>query len=446
MIKIHRLVLLIALVCMGVAVWPTAGSLAQLTGEENLRGQLVGTLDWLNTITRPQPNLAPFAVTTKQPETPFGINLFLEQEPDPTVSERTFALLDQAGIRFARQQFVWEDIEIHTKGDFSDRRNNPDGILAWDKYDHIVDTAVQYNVQLIGRIDNPPLWSRAAGDANGSTAPPDNFDDYGDFVRAVVERYRGRVRYFQLWNEPNARNEWSSNIDPEAFTRLLCTGYRAAKQAYPEAIILAPPLSPTNQVQQDYLNDLIFLQRMYDAGAADCFDILSAQGYGLRSSPTDRRLQPSRINFNYLLYTRDLMVANGDAATPLWVSETGWNALPIGMVPEGQEMFGQVSLEQQAKYAVELYQRARAEWPWAGVLNYWFLRRPSAETTQQYYYFRIMEPDFTPLPAWNALSTYTQSPLPPQTAVADTSWRPILFTVALATFLFTLTAWLPYEK
>ena len=430
---------------MGVAVWPPVSSLYQLTGEENLRGQIVGVIDWLNTATRPQPNLAPLAVTTEQPPTAFGINLFLEQEPDPTVVERTFSLLDEAGIRFVRQQFVWEDIEIHAKGDFNDRRNNPDGISSWDKYDHIVDTSVRHDVEIIGRIDNPPAWSRAIGDEGGSTSPPDNFDDYGDFVAAVVKRYEGRVRYFQLWNEPNARNEWHSNIDPEAFTQLLCTGYRAAKRANPDAIILAPPLSPTNQVQQDFLNDLIFLQRMYDAGAADCFDILSAQGYGLRSSPTDRRLQPSRINFNYFLYTRDLMVANGDEAIPLWISETGWNNLPVGMVPVGQETFGQVTLDQQAQYAVELYQRARAEWPWAGVLNYWFLRRPSAELDQQYYYFRIMEPDFTPLPAWNALSNYAQNELPPQTAVGDTRWRPILFTIALATFIFTLIAWLPHE-
>ena len=38
--------------------------------------------------------------------------------------------------------------------------------------------------------------------------------------------------------------------------------------------------------------DLLYLQRMYQAGAGACFDILSVQGYGLWSGPTDRRSAP----------------------------------------------------------------------------------------------------------------------------------------------------------
>ena len=49
-------------------------------------------------------------------------------------------------------------------------------------------------------------------------------------------------------------------------------------------------------IQSDSLNDLIFLQRMYDAGAAPYFDIVAMQGYGLYSGPTDDRMQPRVIN------------------------------------------------------------------------------------------------------------------------------------------------------
>ncbi len=30
---------------------------------------------------------------------------------------------------------------------------------------------------------------------------------------------------------------------------------------------------------------------------------------------------------------------------------------------------------QQARYAVQAYQRLQAEWPWLGVANYWFLKQ-----------------------------------------------------------------------
>ena len=44
-------------------------------------------------------------------------------------------------------------------------------------------------------------------------------------------------------------------------------------------------------------------------------------------------------------------------------------------------------------------------------MNYWFFRRATdAERGQTMYYFRAMEPDFTALPVWNALSEMMASP------------------------------------
>jgi hypothetical protein len=75
------------------------------------------------------------------------------------------------------------------------------------------------------------------------------------------------------------------------------------------------------------------------------------------------------------------------------------------------EPFGRVNDEQQARYAVEAYQRALEEWPWADVINYWFFKRPSdLEKDQPMYYFRLLEPDFTPTLAWYSLAEYASSP------------------------------------
>jgi hypothetical protein len=279
---------------------------------------------------------------------------------------------------------------------------------AWAKYDHIVELAGQYDLEILARLDNPPAWTRVMTDTVGTRAPPDNLDDYGDFVAAVAGRYRGQITYFQLWNEPNIYPEWGEQpVDPEAFAELLCTGYQRVKAANPDAVVVAGALSPTIALDGRDLNDLIFLQRMYRAGAGDCFDVLSAQGYGLFSGPTDRRLRPTVVNYPHVLYLRDVMVANGDAGKPIWISEAGWNAAPEGM----PDPYGRVDPEQQARYAVDAYRRAQTEWPFVQVVNYWFLKRPSAaEQDQPWYYFRIMEPDFSPQPAWPALAAYATEP------------------------------------
>jgi hypothetical protein len=101
---------------------------------------------------------------------------------------------------------------------------------------------------------------------------------------------------------------------------------------------------------------------------------------------------------------REIMVANGDAGKPIWITEMNWNAPPADL-PD--KPFGSVSLEQQARYAVEAYQRAQREWPWVGVVTTWFFKRATdAEANQAMYYFRLVEPDFSPMPVYDALADY----------------------------------------
>ena len=145
---------------------------------------------------------------------------------------------------------------------------------------------------------------------------------------------------------------------------------------------------------------------MYDAGAAPYFDVVAMQGYGLWSGPTDRRMHPRVMNFGRPQFVRDLMVANGDAAKPIWISEMGWSAVPDEVA---DKRFGQVTLEQQARYTPLAYERVRQEWPWAGVVNTWFMKRATDEWFQQgrpEAYFRLADPDFTLQPVYHSLKQF----------------------------------------
>jgi len=384
-----------------IGVW-----LFNLTGEDEPLGQARGLIEYATQFLHPMPNTAPDADVAFGDVSPFGVNTFLHQEVEPAKRERQVQLAAEAGFEWLRQPFPWSDIEIHGKGDYDDCRNDA-CIDAWAKYDHIVDLAEQYGVQIIARLDAPPAWARSAP---GDFAPPANFEDFGDFAAAAAERYRGRVRFYQIWNEPNNYPEWGEQpVDPEAFTRLLCTVYRRIKEVDPDTAVLAPALTPTISLDPGPgpgagLNDFIFLQRMYNAGARDCFDILSAQGYGLFSGPTDRRLRPHIVNFGRPQYIRDIMVANGDAAKPIWISEMNWNAVPDEIA---DKRFGQVTLEQQARYLPLAHERIRREWPWVGVASVWYLKdADDHEKDQAKYYFRLLDPDFTPLPVFEAMKEY----------------------------------------
>lgn len=398
-------------------------TLFNLTGEEAILPQISGIIQY--GLTRLQPPLQTGADGPVQYAdlNPYGVNTFLQNEVEPEKREKALHMIAEAGFKWIRQEFPWQDIEIHGKGDFEDRRHEPYQ-SAWNKYDQIVELAEKYDLKIMARLSTPPAWSRALTDTVGTFAPPDNYRDYGDFVEAVARRYRGRIPAYQIWNEPNIYPEWGVYpINAEEYTALLKEGYTRVKAADPEAIVVMGALAATIELDRvrrydasgqptspGGLSDVLFLQQLYDAGAAPYFDVLAMQGYGLWSGPTDRRMQPRVLNFSRPLYVRDVMVRNGDAHKAIWLSELGWNAVPpeSGIPP----VYGQVTPEQQGRYAALAYERMEQEWPWLGVGFYWFFKQADdrERASNPQYYFRMVEPDFTPLPVYQAMQVQAHKP------------------------------------
>lgn len=366
-----------------------------------------------------------------------GVNLYnIQYEPERAKVTRTLELARDLGARFARMQLAWDDVEIHARGDFVDRRNPQDVKSAWQKYDFIIDEAARLGIAPIVRIDRPPDWARqralatpefqARKAVNGhASGPPDSYADYADFVRAVAERYRGRVRFIQIWNEPNLTDEWNGQQPaPAQFVELLRIAYTAAKAANPDVVILFPSLSPTDGLDLTApYTDLEFLDEVYQLGGGQYFDIMSAQAYGLGQPPSEHRYvyprgrgnwswrQPidTRIDVSRLPLLREVMEHHGDARKAIWISEFGYTTELPEVPPERRNTWGPpVSPQQQGKYMVGQLLRARREWPWVGVMNIWFLRwggeppDPRDPTPG----FAIASRDFAPLPAYGAIQAY----------------------------------------
>jgi hypothetical protein len=328
---------------------------------------------------------------------PYGANFFLDREMEPWKQDKTLEMASAAGIGWIKQQFPWESIEPLCKGEF-----------GWARYDRIVDLAERYGMQIIARLDRPPDWARQ--DNRFKTHPPDDLADYGDFVYAFVERYSGRVRYVQIWNEPNLAAEWGFQpADAVAYTRLLEVAYRRAKEADPNVVVLSAPLAITLEdvSMRGNQNDLVFLEQMYQAGAGECFDILSANAFGLGYPPEDPP-DPRVLNFRRVELQRGIMERYGDADKPIWVNEYGWNAPPASF-PQDMLIWARTTEEQQADYTVRGIAWARAHWPWLGVVNVWYFRQAGdVPPDRAAYYFAMVDPEFNPRPVYEALRQATQ--------------------------------------
>ncbi len=335
---------------------------------------------------------------------PMGINTFLNEEPDPAVVERSLDMIRDGGYGYIRQIFGWYEIEPQS-GVYVDA----DGRSTWEKYDRIVDEATARGLQIIARLEKPPPWAKAGQPNPLIDGPPDRLSDYANFVEQVVTRYRGRVTYVQIWNEPNLEGEWGGKpIDPLEYVQLLAAGAEAARAANPEVVILLAGLAPTDQTGPANLSDLLFLQRVYDLGGAAYFDIVSVMVYGYGYSPWDRRTDFARNNFSRPVQTREIMVRNGDADTPVWAVEYGWVALPDDWDGQPSPWGEPVSEEQQAEYLAQGYLRAQREWPWMGVMAVWAFRFPHPPDAPDQVGnptrgFALVDHDFAPRPAYLAL-------------------------------------------
>ena len=328
---------------------------------------------------------------------PYGANFFLSREVEPWKIDKTLQMASEAGLVWVKQHFPWESIEPVRKGEYVASSTKSD---TWAKYDLIVEACEKYGLSIIARLDRPPDWTRI--DNTYKERPPDRLEDYGDFVYAFVQRYQGRIDYIQIWNEPNVFPEWGNRpVDPAGYVDLLSVAYRRAKEANQNVYVLSAPLAITlgqahpEQGKWISMSDLQYLEEMYKAGAADYFDIYSANAFGMDRPPQDPP-HPEVLNFQRVVLQRRIMERYGDGHKAVWFNEYGWNAAPETF-PSQHLAWRRVSEREQAEYTLQGIDLARREWPWAGVFNIWYFRQVgNIPPDRADYFFRMVDPDFTP--------------------------------------------------
>jgi len=265
----------------------------------------------------------------------------------------------------------------------------------WDHADQVIDHARAQGLTVIARLGLVPDWARPDPNERETTfnyLDADHYADFGDFVHAFVDRYKGRVQHIVIWNEPNLSIEWGMRpVDAKGYVDLLKIAYRRAKQADPNVIVLAGALAPTLEPigSAAGLNDLIYLQQMYDAGAKDYFDGLAAHAYGL-TAPMTEGPDPNRVNFRRVELLRQIMIDNGDAVKQVYITEAGWNDSPRWNMA--------VKSAQRIEYTLAAYDWAQQQ-DWIVMLTMWAFRYPHATRTYQDGWTWVTE-DFQPKPIY----------------------------------------------
>ena len=328
---------------------------------------------------RPGVTLGPQqSVETTNPKA--GIHTRLTDEVEEWKIKRTLEMVREMGAPWVVEYFPWAYVESEP------------GRYDWTHSDQVINHAHRQGLTVIARLGFVPQWARPK-DTTPLYLDEERFVDFGGFAAKFVERYRDKVSHVIIWNEPNLALEWGYAIpDAAKYTEMLRVVYPLIKAAAPEVQVLAGALAPTLAPpgSEFGVNDLVFLQQMYDAGAADYFDILAIHAYGWHFEP-DSPPDPEVVNFRRTELLRAIMVENGDGHKPAMITEGGWNDHP--------RWTRAVRPAQRIAYTLRAYEIALEEWPWLDALCFWVFRFPWDQNSYQDY-FTFVRTDFEPKPIY----------------------------------------------
>ncbi len=278
------------------------------------------------------------------------------------------------GFDWVKFQAPWKDFEGGGKGDY-----------GWGGMDDIVNTLAGGGMKILASIVKAPNWSRNPAYGYSDEGPPQNLQDYADFVGAYAGRYCGRVQAIEVWNEQNLHYEWGNEpLDAGRYVEMLKLAYRAIKGACPGMIVVSGAPTPTGGGGGKAIDDIEYLQAMYRAGMKNYADAIGAHpsGYNCPADGDWRTVQDPSASFRgpfdnhhhswcfrgTMEGYRNVMIANGDGGKRIWPTEFGW---AIG--PAFNNNYGYANdntPEEQAAWLVQAYQMARG-WGWVGPMFLW---------------------------------------------------------------------------
>lgn len=134
------------------------------------------------------------------------------------------------GLRWIRVDFDWFRIEPQQ------------GTFRFRDIDRIVNASERLGLKILATLAYTPPWASSRPGNPQRSDPPASVAFWTDFVRAVVRRYRGRITFWQFWNEPNLDLFWTGTMQ-QYRTRILVPGARAATEEAPGVRTVAPGLA-----------------------------------------------------------------------------------------------------------------------------------------------------------------------------------------------------------
>ncbi len=322
--------------------------------------------------------------STQREDFAFGIAAFAAQESAAAIGHQTARL----GVNWVKLEVSWAAIEP------------VEGQFEFAALDATIEELDKIGIRILLNIHDAPGWTRRSYQARLSrtlrmnTGPPEDPDEFGDFMSVLAHRYAGVVDAYEIWKAPNILKYWNApvfdqppralpggdfalpdriDIGAAQYLEYLRAAFDAIKSADSAALVITGGLAPVGFT--DHYNSIetgTFLQNMLLAGATEYSDGIGAI-FGASAVPP--RLfccqQPAGIDSHYesyfqyfreILYLYDhILTRNGASHMPIYVTQVGWGTTDganLAIPAEGLEWLQYTDEAEQAAYVTHAYELA----------------------------------------------------------------------------------------
>jgi hypothetical protein len=281
-----------------------------------------------------------------------------------SVQDPEWARMATTGSESARTAFNWASAQPKKKSRFSFART-----------DHLVQLAAEHGIELLPYVFHAPAW---AARYPATYSPPARASDYTKYLVALVRRYgpagtfwtahpeipKRPIRYWQIWNEPSKRYQWTIPKKQDyapGYGALLRASYKSIKHADPGAKVVLAGLA-----DYSYLD----LRHLYEKGRIrGFFDVAAIHPYTTKQHGV----------LTLVAHFKHVLKEKKDPKKPVWVTEVGLpaskgrtlNSSPLQTTDAGMAAFLKESYtdlikkRRTTKYGVE-----RAYWyTWASTYD-----------------------------------------------------------------------------
>jgi hypothetical protein len=226
--------------------------------------------------------------------TAIGDDYFDGTDPPERV-ERHLRIAKAAGVKYLRCAFSWNGIEPER------------GVYRWQFWDDLVARAERHGIGVIPYVAYTPEWA-ARSKQDFWRQPPSDPQLYAEFMERIAARYRGRIQSWELWNEPDLQEYWTSSA--EEFGSLVKLAAVAVCKGDPAAVIVLGGVS---------LGPTEFFRTLFRDKVDQYVDVIAMHAYP--ESWHEQRLEEI---FNDWVPKMNELIQQGGSGADFWLNEAGY--------------------------------------------------------------------------------------------------------------------------